>query len=370
MSLSAHSSSDMTIDHTFKIIRLDARTLSWWRSRKEKIDVDPSYQRKGRRWAVSDKQYLVDSIINGFDVPKFYVADFTWGNSALNEKKKEYAVIDGKQRFEAIFDFFDNVFPLANDFVFIRDPGISASGMYYSELKALYPDLGDVFDNFNPDVMAVVTNNKVFVEELFVRLNRSKPLSGAEIRNAISGPLTEVVRKIRDHEFFRSNVRFSTSKGQDLNCATKLLMFEMSGIQETKKVNMDKFVRQTKDDQKVGEIATRAMATLDELAERFQFKDSLLTSEGQIPVYYWLYRNLNDSSKDGFRDFIGLVQGDLKGDSSGVLSKKEVVEFKAASRSINDKSSHEVRFAILSRSFDRWVQEGASVAPRKKRRVS
>lgn len=348
----------------FKILRLDARTLSWWRSRKTKIDVDPSYQRKGRRWAVSDKQYLVDSIINGFDVPKFYVADFTWGNSTLNEKKKEYAVIDGKQRFEAIFDFFDDSFPLAADFIFIRSPRIAAAGLYYSQLKSAYPELADFFDNFNPDVMAVVTDDKTFVEELFVRLNRSKPLSGAEIRNAISGPLTEVVRKVRDHDFFKNNIKFSASKGQDLNCATKLLMFEASGIQETKKINMDKFVRSKTTPQAVKTFAAATLANLDGLADRFQFKDSLLASEGQIPVYYWLYRHLTDvKRRDEFRDFIELAQADLKSQSGRILTTKQVREYVSASRSVNDKSSHEIRFNILNDAFSRWP--GNKVAKQK-----
>jgi len=36
---------------------------------------------------VTDKQYLIDSILNGFDVPKIYVADFTWGDSPLHSQK-------------------------------------------------------------------------------------------------------------------------------------------------------------------------------------------------------------------------------------------------------------------------------------------
>jgi uncharacterized protein with ParB-like and HNH nuclease domain len=61
--------------------------------------MDPPYQRRGRLWSLTDKAYLIDSILNGYDIPKFYVADFTWGKSALNRRKLPYAIIDGKQRF-------------------------------------------------------------------------------------------------------------------------------------------------------------------------------------------------------------------------------------------------------------------------------
>ena len=91
----------------FHVRTFETRTLSWWRTQRSKIDFDPPYQRRGHLWSKADKAYLIDSILNGFDVPKVYIADFTWGSSALNQKKLPYAIIDGKQRFEAILDFFD-----------------------------------------------------------------------------------------------------------------------------------------------------------------------------------------------------------------------------------------------------------------------
>ncbi|MCX5643073.1 MAG: DUF262 domain-containing protein [Phycisphaerae bacterium] len=91
----------------FKITLMEAKTLSWWKSRRARIDMEPPYQRRGRLWSDTDKAYLIDSILNGYDIPKLYMADFTWGDSKLNQKKLPYAIIDGKQRLEAIFDFFD-----------------------------------------------------------------------------------------------------------------------------------------------------------------------------------------------------------------------------------------------------------------------
>ena len=100
----------------YKVEEMEAHTLTWWRNRRSQIDMDPPYQRRGRLWSLTDKAYLIDSILNGFDVPKLYVADFTWGNSPLNKKKLSYAIIDGKQRLEAIFDFFDGSLVLNKDF--------------------------------------------------------------------------------------------------------------------------------------------------------------------------------------------------------------------------------------------------------------
>lgn len=344
----------------FKIQTLDAKTLTWWNSKREKIDFEPSYQRKGRRWSTSDKQYLIDSILNGFDIPKFYVADFTWGTSRLNEQKKSFAVIDGKQRFEAIFDFFADKFALSSTFSLLSDPSLDLRGKRFSELKDFYPDVAEVFENFNPFIVGVITDDKAFVEELFVRLNRSKPLSGAEIRNAISSPISEMIRIIGTHPFFTSNVKFDTNKGQNLNCAVKLLIFESLGtVQETKKSTLDKFVVGNNYDHVKAEKALPILLeTLDSLAETFQFKDPLLNSEGPVPVYYWLARNSNDNDFPYIRDFLESFQAELKSAAykkSKFISLNDWQNYKTASRSINDKSSHDVRYKILSASFKLWI---------------
>src|SRR5262249_35799777 len=112
----------------FKIDVMQAHTLSWCRARRSEIDMDQPYHRRGRLWSVTDKAYLIDSILNGYDVPKFYVADFTWGTSGLNKKRLPYAIIDGKQRFEAIFDFYDGAFVLNEDFVYTTDEKLSLAG--------------------------------------------------------------------------------------------------------------------------------------------------------------------------------------------------------------------------------------------------
>src|SRR2546423_770622 len=112
-----------------KIAPFEAKPLVWWKNRRSKIDMNPPYQRRGRLWSDTDKAYLIDSILNGFDIPKLYMADFTWGDSPLNLKKLPYAIIDGKQRLEAVFDFFDGVISLNEDFVYLEDSSIKLGGL-------------------------------------------------------------------------------------------------------------------------------------------------------------------------------------------------------------------------------------------------
>src|SRR5581483_4551635 len=221
----------------FKVSELDRKTLGWWRSRRSKIDMDPPYQRRGRIWSDADKAYLIDSIINGFDVPKIYMADFTWGDSKLNLQKLPYAIID----------FFDGKVVLNEDFVYLPNPELKLAGLGYPDLQKNYPDIADEFDTYNLLVMSVFAEAEEFINELFVRLNRSKPLTGAEIRNAMGGLTPSVIRQIATHEFFREYVKFQTLRGQDLNAAAKVLLFEYYGKpHDTKKRHLDEFVRETK----------------------------------------------------------------------------------------------------------------------------
>ncbi len=198
----------------------DPRTLIWWINRRMKIDMNPPYQRHGRLWSPSDKAYLIDSIINGFDIPKFYMADFTYRDSPLNIMKLPYAIVDGKQRFEAIFDFFDNNIVLNEDFIYLRDPSLKIGNLGYKDLKKSYPEIAEEFDNANLTIMSVISDSEELINDLFVRLNRSKPLTGAEIRNAITGPVNQVIRQIADHDFFKTNIRFSTIRMTDRDTAS------------------------------------------------------------------------------------------------------------------------------------------------------
>jgi hypothetical protein len=84
--------------------------------------MNPVYQRRSGLWTDPNRAFLIDSILNAFDIPKIYIADFTYVNTPLNTSKKQYAVIDGKQRLGAIFDFFDGNLVLDQKIKIFKDP--------------------------------------------------------------------------------------------------------------------------------------------------------------------------------------------------------------------------------------------------------
>jgi hypothetical protein len=345
----------------FKVTPFEPRTLLWWKNRRSQIDMNPPYQRHGRLWSESDKAYLIDSIINGFDVPKLYMADFTWGDSPLNRSKLPYAIIDGKQRLESIFDFFDNNITLNKDFVYLKNRSLKLGGLAYQDLQKNYPDIAEEFDNSSLSIMSVVSDREEFINDLFVRLNRSKPLTGAEIRNAMTGPAVEVIRQISKHEFFQENIRFSTERMTDQDTAAKVLMFEYHGkLLETKRRNLDEFVKSSAKDKKDRlELAgRRVVEILDNMATIFLPKDRLLSSAGIFPVYYWLVRSLNETQFPALREFLIRIEDYRKATLKLVASDprnesidQELVQLNNYYRSPNDASSHEGRFKIMHRRF-------------------
>lgn len=344
----------------FKVSPFEAKTLSWWKARRSKIDMSPPYQRRGRLWSATDKAYLIDSILNGFDVPKLYMADFSWGDSTLNKKRLPYAIIDGKQRLEALFDFYDGTITLNDDFVYRADPNLKLAGLGYKDLVENFSEVAEIFDTYNLSVMSVVATSEEPINELFVRLNRNKPLTGAEIRNAMGGPAPEVFRKISAHEFFEEYVSFAVTRGQDLNAAAKLVMFEFLGqLTSTKKINMDQFVKTAaKDRAKLELSARRVMDTLESMTEIFLPRDRLLTSAGMVPVYYWFVRSLPARSHSKARPFLNWFEEARKKNrqsaalgTSNTKVDADMTAYDNLNRSTNDESSHIGRYAILSKQF-------------------
>jgi len=224
------------MEKIFVVRPFTATSLGWWHTERDQIDLSPDYQRKSGVWNVADKAFLIDSIINGYDIPKFYIADFSYTGSVLNKSGKPFAVIDGRQRFEAIFDFMDGKVALNSHMLYLSDPTTRLGKMKVKDLEREHPRIFQRIHSFPLSVMSVITNEVDRINDLFVRLNRSKPLTGAEVRSAMSGEVAMLIRAIANSSFFLSHVGFSNQRKQHENVAAKLLLIEhRGGFVETKK---------------------------------------------------------------------------------------------------------------------------------------
>src|SRR5258708_7722281 len=124
--------------------------------------------------------------------------------------------------------------------------------------------------------MKVITDEEGKINNMFIRLNSSKPLVGAEKRNADPGEIIKLVRSLAGHSFFTDYIRFNTGRMQEHNASVKMFFMEFQGdFADTKKRKLDDFVKDemvedVKDAyKKVGEV-------LEKMTSVFVKKDILL----------------------------------------------------------------------------------------------
>ena len=259
---------------------------------RERIQVDPDYQRLSGIWTLTERQLLIDTILNDLDIPKLYLHKFT--EPMRNGKKVyDYAIIDGKQRLETLWSFINGDFALANDFQYFADSNVDVRCMTYAELGGSYPDLKTNFDSFHLATILVETDEIEMIEEMFSRLNEAAPLSAPEARNAYGGQLPGVIRKIARASLFTSRLPFSNKRYRHLDLATKFLLAEHKGkVTDTKKAHLDDFVEEFKDrpKKKAPAFAGAATRNVNRMAAVFTENDTLLRQVGMVTVYYHLFR--------------------------------------------------------------------------------
>lgn len=338
-------------------------SLNWWHEQREKIDTNPSYQRRPNLWNTKKQAFLIDSILNDYDMPKIYLADFTSVITPLNQKKKPYAVIDGKQRLQAIFKFFDGNLRLNRDFTYQADPSLKLAGLNYLDLQLRYREVADKFNSHIPSVMSVITDEEGKIEEMFQRLNTGVHISGAERRNAMKGIVPIIIRRLVKNTFFTSNIKFNTDRMADHNAAAKVLLIEYSGgFADTFANSLDSFVRKgiKGDEASYKKAERRVVKVLNDMSTIFNTKDSLLGSAGQIPLYYWFVKHhLRNKNyiRDFLNEFVKAVQKnqhivkDNPDDGDPVLS-----HYYTMMRTTNERRSLEARYKILESRFAKFLR--------------
>lgn len=269
-------------------------------SERHELELDPTYQRISDIWTVEKRQLLIDSLLNGFDIPKIYFHEF-FPPKTKGSARYRYAIIDGKQRLQTIWDFIDGRLRLAEDFKFLRDEAVQAGGLTYTELATRYPQLKGRFDSTPLPIVTIRTEDIDLIEDMFSRLNEAVPLNAPEKRNALGGPVPSRIRRVAEHPFFATRVPFRDHRYRHRDMAAKFLYLEFSnGIANTKKVNLDTFVKDFKkrnlDAEEcaspavVDTLADKTEETMALLNAAFKKKDQLLRQVGMITLYYYLFR--------------------------------------------------------------------------------
>jgi hypothetical protein len=137
--------------------------------RNKQIMVNRDYQRTDRVWPVSAKSNLIDTILNGYPLPKLILSQTT----DLDTRRTRKEVVDGQQRTAAIQEFYENRYALTRgDF----------AGRRFEELDdANKRD----FISYELAIDLFATASDEEIREVFRRINSYQvPLNKQETRHA------------------------------------------------------------------------------------------------------------------------------------------------------------------------------------------
>jgi hypothetical protein len=178
--------------------------------RRDRYDI-PDWQRE-EVWDIKKKQKLIDSILKGWRLPKFYL---------LKTAEDEYDVVDGQQRLSAILEFFSNDLPLSEESS--REFGAS----YYKDLS---PRTSDFFDDFEIDFDEIEGATDQELKEFFQRLQEGLPLTSSEKLNSIHSKLRDFCKSLASTNFFKNKVIVADTRFSYFDIATKVTSLEIEGI--------------------------------------------------------------------------------------------------------------------------------------------
>lgn len=330
---------------------------------RNRIETDPDYQRQSDVWTPDKRRLLVDTILNGLDVPKIYLHKFVIPK-LVEGTSYDYAIIDGKQRLQTVWDFIDGKLALDDNFEYFKDQSVVTSNMTYSELGKKYPELKSDFDSFPLSVICIETEDIEMIEELFSRLNEAVPLSAAEKRNAFGGPIPEAIRRVAGDSFFKERLPFGNSRYRHFDIAAKFLYIEESArVVDMKKAYLDRFVKQHADSQRdiMPGFLQKCSNILELMNNVFVDKDYLIRSVGMIILYYHIFRLaqqdnwLTEITRSSLCDFENKRSGNreiAKIDLS--QADYDLIEFDKYSQSPNDGYALRIRLRIiLNKTFNK-----------------
>lgn len=270
----------------FKLFQ-ETKPIKWIFDQKEFIDFSPAYQRRGELWKKSQQQLLIDSILNGLDIPKFY---FQFMPPATGEVLYNYAIIDGKQRIEAILAFINDLIPLSEDFSFLDENYTyqfgEISGKFFSQIERDAPALIAQFWQFKLSIVFIDTTTPDIINDLFIRLNSGLPVSTTEKRNANGGRLSFEIQKLCDSSpFFTKKIKINNRRLAHNDLALKLLMLEM-GEQDLTQKSVDNFLYSHKDFTSCNKAFAVLTNKVNRIAGVFEDHDFLLSKKNIIITLY------------------------------------------------------------------------------------
>ena len=280
-----------------KFLHVDGSTSSieYIESIFNQLDLNPPYQREGSIWPLEKKQLFIDSLINGFDVPKFYFhrVDRDTDKEQLNHIR--YDIVDGKQRLETIHGFLNDEFRLSKSISYFDNTDYDLANLSFSELCKRYPDIAFELTGYRLDIIVLEQLEERLIDEFFVRLNEGVALNAQEKRNATNCYLSKRVRSVARESAFATTCLRKKARYKNEEIVAKFFsivdQYKTNGrILDTKKRRLDLMYHRSSEDTlsegAVNNIESKVISTMSQLQKVFVEEDPLLYSVGSVSVYF------------------------------------------------------------------------------------
>lgn len=210
-----------------------------------KVNLRPGYQRRPV-WSYKNKVYLIDTILQGLPIPKFFIQITVDSSSG----KTIYDVVDGQQRLTTLFEFISGTTIDGKPFVISRKqhpkPETFPERFEGLTFKTLPEDLLSVFWRYKLSFEELEDASEQEINDMFIRLNLSgAKLNNQELRNAAyNGDFKTMIYDTADEfdDYLVDNKILSASNVKrmiDAEFISELFAAMIKGIQDKKK-SLDK----------------------------------------------------------------------------------------------------------------------------------
>jgi hypothetical protein len=182
----------------------------------------------------------------------------------------------------AIFKFYDDKLALPKNINHI-------GGLTYQQLD---DRVKDKFDDYEIDLVLIYDATEEEIRDLFLRLQLGVPTNTAEKLNAISGKMTQFVKKISSHNFFKNKIVLKNNRLAHFAVAAQFALILSDGIRSIKFKDLSDFFNNYKTFEEAGKLGKNIKKLLNELDKIFTERNHVLRNRALIVSFFLLLNNL------------------------------------------------------------------------------
>jgi Protein of unknown function DUF262 len=247
---------------------LGRRSIDKLYKRRDRYPI-PEWQRD-KVWSLDKKQALIDTILRGWKLPKFYL-------NQISEAPDVFEVVDGQQRLATIFEFLDGELRLSQ---------ASAEEFGSDTYEGLPDDAVDAFDDYEIEFDIITDADDDELNEFFQRLQEGLPLTASEKLNAAAGNLTVFCRKLSKRPLFAEGIGLRDTRKAHFDVVSKVAAIEIEGLGVGLRYkDLEGVFLGQANFSEASNVAARLLQTFDLLQRVFESERSLLRNRSILQSF-------------------------------------------------------------------------------------